>query len=253
MFFEFSIGGFINFFLGMVTGSIAIIATYIYFVIRGINIDLENVKRPTVDVNLDDLELMVKEKQKLFKKSRKSGNHKLSKLTFDLSFDLTNQIATYFFPTSKYPMYELSVHELMNLNHYITDRISEILNKPLLKNTMKLRITQIMQMFDKKRRIEENKVMKAAKKLKVGKVAKYAGAAVNIINPVYWFRKLVINTSVDVMQRKICVVIIGIVGEETIKIYSKKLFDDPLELDLVEKEVTEFLENGPNEEEDEKE
>jgi len=251
MFFEFSLGGFINFFFGMLTGSIAIIAMYIYFVVRGIKIDLEKVKRPTVDVKIEELEFMVKEKQKLFKKSRKASNHKLSKLTFDISYDLTNEIATYFFPTSKYPMYELSVHELMNLNHYITDRITEILHKPLLKNMMKLRITQIIQMFDKKRQIEENKVMKAAKKLKVGKVAKYAGAALNIVNPIYWFRRLVINTSVDVMQRKICLIIIGIVGEETIKIYSKKLFDAPLELDLVDKEVKDFLENGPGEEEDE--
>ncbi len=115
---------------------------------------------------------------------------------------------------------------------------------------MKLRVTQIIQMFDKKRQIEETKVMKAAKKLKIGKMAKYAGAAVNVVNPIYWFRKLVINTSVDVMQKKICLVIIGIVGEETIKIYSKKLFDAPLEIDIVEKEVEDFLENGVAEEDD---
>lgn len=250
MFFDYSLSGVINFFLGMLTGSIAIIATYVSLVVRGVNINLENVKKSNVEVSIEELELMVIDKQKLFKKSKKEGNSKLSKLTFDMSYQLTEEIASYFFPDSKYPMFELSVHELMNLNHYITDRISEILNKPLLKNMMKLRVTQIIQMFEKKRQIEETKVMKAAKKLKIGKMAKYAGAAVNVVNPIYWFRKLVINTSVDVMQKKICLVIIGIVGEETIKIYSKKLFDAPLEIDIVEKEVEDFLENGVAEEDD---
>ncbi len=127
MFFDYSLSGVINFFLGMLTGSIAIIATYVSLVVRGVNINLENVKKSNVEVSIEELELMVIDKQKLFKKSKKEGNSKLSKLTFDMSYQLTEEIASYFFPDSKYPMFELSVHELMNLNHYITDRISEIL------------------------------------------------------------------------------------------------------------------------------
>ena len=158
--------------------------------------------------------------------------------------ELIEEIASYFFPDSKYPMLELNVHELMDLNHYITNRISDILDKPVLKNTMNLQMTQIMSMFDKKRAIQENKVYRAAKKYKVGKLVKYGGAALNIVNPVYWFRKLVINTSVDAMTKKVCVVIIGIVGEETTKVYSKKLFEKPVELDMIETEINTMLEEG---------
>ena len=244
MFWDISFGGFINFFLGMATGAIAFTAIFIYFLVRGKNINIEEIKRPTIDVDEEDLKFMIMEKRKLFKRNKKLGSESVAKLTFEMSYELVEEIATYFFPDSKYPMLELSIHELLDLNHYITDRIREMLEKPILKNTMNLRVTKIMQMFDKKRQIQESRVLKAAKKYKVAKVIKYGGAALNVVNPVYWFRKLVINTSLDVMTMKVCIVIIGIVGEETIKVYSKKLFDKPVELDMVEEEFNKLLEEG---------
>jgi len=250
MFWDISFGGFINFFLGMATGAIAFSAIYIWLMVRGKNINIEDIKRPMIDVDEEQLRSMILEKRKMFKRNKKLGNSSVTKLTFDMSYELIEEIATYFFPDSKYPMMELSIHELLDLNHYITNRIGEMLDKPILKNTMNLRVTKIMQMFDKKKSIQESKVIKAAKKYKVGKVVKYGGAVLNIVNPVYWFRKLVINTSLDVMTKKVCVVIIGIVGEETTKVYSKKLFDAPLELNMVEEEVNKLLLEGVTEEDE---
>ncbi len=112
-----------------------------------------------------------------------------------------------------------------------------MLNKPLLKNTKNVRVTKFVQMYDKKKSIERNKVIKSLKKYKVDKAAKYASMTVNVMNPVYWFRKAVIKTSVDAMTKKISVVIIGIVGEETVKVYSKKLFDKELEIDVVDEDI----------------
>jgi len=250
MFFEISFGGFINFFLGMATGAIAFTAIFVFLLVRGKNLNIEYVKTSEVDVDEEELKLLILEKRKLFKRNKKLGNKSIAKLTFELSYELIEEIASYFFPDSKYPMLELNVHELMDLNHYITNRINEILDKPVLKNTMNLQMTKIMSIFDKKRAIQENKVYKAAKKYKVGKLVKYGGAVINIVNPVYWFRKLVINTSVDVMTKKICVVIIGIVGEETTKVYSKKLFEEPVELDMIETEINTMLEEGIVDEDD---
>ncbi len=253
MFFDISFGGFINFFLGMATGAIAFTAIFIYFLIRGKNINIEDIKRPTVDVDEEELKFIILEKRKLFKRNKKLGNKSISKLTFEMSYELVEEIAAYFFPDSKYPMLELNVHELLDLNHYITDRIKDILDKPILKNTMNLQMTKIMNMFDKKKQIQESKLIKAAQKYKVGKVIKYGSAALNVINPVFWFRKLVINTSVDVMTKKVCIVIIGIVGEETTKVYSKKLFEEPVELNMIEEEIDTFLEEGTvDEDEDDK-
>lgn len=249
--FDITFVGFINFFLGMLAGMVAFTAIYVYFLLRGKNINIEDIKRPTIDVSEEKIKFIIIEKQKLFKRKRKLGTQSIAKLTFDLSYELLDEISRYFFPASTYPMLELSVNELLSLNHYITDRIDEILDKPVLKNTKNLQVTKIMQFLDKKRAVDNNKIVKAAKKYKVGKAVKYAGAVVNIINPVYWFRKLVIGTSVDYVTKKICVVIIGIVGEETTKIYSKKLFDKPIKLNLVEQEMLKLLEDGAQEDDEE--
>ncbi|MCK5761703.1 MAG: hypothetical protein KAH16_02260 [Candidatus Izimaplasma sp.] len=244
MFFEISFGGFINFFLGMATGAIAFTAIFVFLLVRGKNLNIEDIKRSSVDVDEEELKFLIIEKRKSFKRNKKLGNSSIAKLTFEMSYELIEEIAGYFFPESKYPVLELNVHELLDLNHYITDRIKDILDKPVLKNTMNLQMTQIMSMFEKKKQIQENKIIKTAQKYKVGKVVKYGGAALNLFNPVYWFRKLVINTSVDVMTKKVCVVIIGIVGEETTKVYSKKLFDKPVELEMIESEIETMLEEG---------
>ncbi len=245
--FDISFGGFINFFLGIVTGMIAFSAILVFLLVRGKKIDVDEIKRPNTDANEDEVRRMILDAQTRFKKTRKITDHSVGKYTFLISFELVEEIARYFFPESKHPTLELSVNELLNLNHYITNRVDDLLEKPILKNMKKMQAIRVMQMFEKKRALEESKAYKAAKKLRVGKVVKYAGAVFNAVNPVYWFRKLVINTSVDQMTKKVCVVIIGIVGEETTKVYSKQLFEAPIELDVVEREMLEMLEDDEGE------
>lgn len=242
--FDISFLGFVNFFIGMITGMIVFTAIYISFVVRGKNINIEDIKRPTINVEELELKEIILSKQKSFRRKKKLGNETIAKLTFEMSYELVEEISRYFFPNSKYPMLELSVNELLSLNHYVTDRLDEILNQPILKNTKNIQMAKIISMFDKKKAIEQHKLMKAAKKYKVGKIVKYGGVVINAVNPVYWFRKFVINTSIDVMTRKVCLVIIGIVGEETTKVYSKKLFSKPLELGVVEKEMLTLIEEG---------
>jgi hypothetical protein len=248
--FEISFGGFINFFFGMATGMIMFTAIFVYLNIRGKNINLEDIKRPKIDVDEEELRNLIISRQKKFKRNLKLGREGVAKLTFDISYELIEEISRYFFPNSKYPMLELSVHELITLNHYISDRVDEILDRPILKNTKNIRITNIMAVYDKKKMIQESRVAKAAKKYKVGKALKYGSMALNAVNPIYWFRKLVINTSIDAMTRKVCVVIIGIVGEETTKIYSKKVFDEAHDLNLVEEQVAGYIEGKEDDDEE---
>ena len=99
-------------------------------------------------------------------------------------------------------------------------------------------------MYDKKKKVEESKIYRAAKKVGVPKIMKYGGKVVGAINPVTWFRKAVINTSINAMTRKICIVVIGIVGEETVKVYSKALFDEETLLNVVDKDVKHLIEGS---------
>jgi hypothetical protein len=58
--------------------------------------------------------------------------------------------------------------------------------------------------------------------------------ALNYANPIYWFRKLAMKPTSDLVTKEICNMIISIVGEETNKVYSKKLFQKPDNVELLE-------------------
>jgi len=242
--FDISFGGFVNFVLGMVTGVVAFLGLFTFFSFRGKRVNLDNIKRPDIEMDEAELRQLIEGRQDKLKRMIKYDQDGAIRSTMNIAYELVEEISRYFFPKSRYPMLELSVNELMELNHYVTNRMDELLDIPILKHAKKTRIITILNMYKKKQAIEESKVMKVAKKAKLGKVLKYGSMALNAVNPVYWFRKLVINTSIDVMTRKVCVVIVGVVGEETTKVYSKKLFDKDIDLGLVNDNMEDLLLEG---------
>ncbi len=246
---EISFGGFINFLLGIFSGFVLFTVTYIYFIVRGKNLDMESITGTVEDVDQEELQALIIDKQNLFKKKYKNHDKGLGKTVFDLSYELVEEISGYYYPDSKYPMLELSVDEMIDLTHYITERIDKILEQPLLKNTRNVRVTRIVTLFEKKKQIEDKKIVKAMRNKNVNRAVKATLGAINVFNPAYWFRKLVVNTSVDFITKRVALMIIGVVGEETSKIYSKKLFDKDIEFDLVEKEL-QALERGTEDNED---
>ncbi|MFW6298307.1 MAG: hypothetical protein ACOC14_01375 [Bacillota bacterium] len=247
---ELTFGSLINFLLGLASGFILFSLLYVYFIVRGKNMQLDVVHKPSEEVDQEALKQLIVDKQQKFKKTYKKDGKNYARSIFDLSFELIEDISRYHFPQSPHPTLELSVNEFITLNHYITDRVDNILNTPLLKNTRNVRITRVVQLFEKKKQIESTKVVKFAKNKKVRGALKATLGVMNVFNPAYWFRKLVINRSVDFMSKHIAQLIIAVVGEETSKIYSKKLFDKDIEFDLVEQEL-DSIEKGDTEEQSE--
>jgi hypothetical protein len=240
--FDISLGGFINFFLGMFTGMVVLLGAITFLSFRGKHINLDDIKMPDKELSPDELKQLIETRQAKLKRNLKVKGASTARVTLDIAYELLEEISRYFYPDSKYPMFELSVQELIQLNHYISTRVDELLDVPILKNAKKTKIISIINMYEKKRAVEQSKLMKAAKKAKLGKVLKYGSMALNAVNPVYWFRKLVLSTSIDAMTRKLCIVVIGVVGEETAKVYSKKLFDHEMEdLGLVDENMDELL------------
>ncbi|MCF7926603.1 MAG: hypothetical protein K9L74_03420 [Candidatus Izimaplasma sp.] len=248
---QFTISELIYFIFGIFAGMLLLSMSFIYLSFRGKNVDVTDIKRPQVDGDEDELKLLILNRQNKFKRRLKHTTKSVPQLTFDMSYELVEEISRYFFPESKYPMLELSITEIINLNKYVSNRVDEILDKPILKNSKNFQVITFIKMYEKKKQFDESRAVRAAKKYHLGKVVKYGSMALNAVNPVYWFRKLVINTSLDMMTKKISTIIIGIVGEETTKIYSKKLFDKQMNLDVVDQEVDEFLEEAEKGEIDE--
>ena len=143
---------------------------------------------------------------------------------------------------------ELTIEEMILFLHYLSNRIDEVFDHPILKPFKKISVSKIFEIIDTKKRIDENKIVKATKKAHVGKLKSFLIDAVKIINPIHWFKKLVVNSTISFATRKISLIIIDIVADESNKTYSKKIFDK--EKSIREMEIEQILEELEKEEQD---
>lgn len=152
--------------------------------------------------------------------------------------EIVNKISNEYYPESKYPIYELTIEELILFMHYLSNRIGDIFDKPLLAPFKKISIAQIFKILDTKKKIEETKAAKAFKKANVGKVSSIIMGGLKYANPVYWVKKLFVGSTINFASRKISLLIIDIVADETNKTYSKSIFNKERRLKQLEIETS---------------
>jgi hypothetical protein len=72
--------------------------------------------------------------------------------------------------------------------------------------------------------------------------------ALKVVNPFYWIKKGTVDQAIKIILRKISLNSIQIVGEETYKIYSKQIFESPVDPELSMEELEEYIETEEEEE-----
>jgi hypothetical protein len=232
---EFDIRAIINFLLGVVTGFVLLFLTLL--LIATVSRKKRFKKRMLNKLPLEDhdvLELVEVKQNQLVDTVRLTDNAYFS-VALDLSLELIEEIASHYFPESKYPIYEISIEELLELNRYITFRLETLMNGKIIKYFKNYRISSIVNMLNMKKAIDNSKAMKLSRKLKLQKVYNASMAVINYANPVYWFRRLAIKPTAEVVTKEVCKYIIAIVGEETNKVYSKSFKDEKSDADLESK------------------
>ena len=234
----FNLSDIINFLFGMLTGALLVVYIFIFLYIGDMKKKVKILKSSEPEISPEEIKKIIIDAQQNFKNQTKKSKAYVSTCG-TISLSVLQNIAKHYFPNSKYPEYEISVNEFMELNHYITDRINEMIDRPIIRRIKNLNVSTVIDILNKKKAIDDNQVVKQAKK--VSKVASYGLTALNIINPVYWTKKLIISGGATYLTKKVCLIIITIVGEETNNIYSKKLFAKPMELGLAEQEYNELL------------
>ncbi|MFP4478534.1 MAG: hypothetical protein ACLFPM_03755 [Candidatus Izemoplasmatales bacterium] len=222
----------LNFLLGVLTGFILLFLTFLLF--ATINEKKRFRKRILNKLPLENHEVyeLIEIKQNQLLETVRLTDNAYFKVAFDLSYELLEEIAEHYFPQSKYPIYEITVEELLDLNRYITNRLEEMVNGKLIKHFKNYRISSLINMLHMKKALDDSKLMKLNRKFKVSKMFSIGRAVVNYANPVYWFRRLAIKPTTEVLTKEICKYIIAVVGEETNKIYSKSFSEDKHEEDL---------------------
>ncbi|MCK9471214.1 MAG: hypothetical protein WC006_07035 [Bacilli bacterium] len=242
LFSKFQFDNLIVLIFGIVFGFLLCFLIYFTFVIASLKKEEKKVEVNKENISMERIERLIKsaKNQYLVDSATKSTAEKINDVK-EISWELINAIAKEYFPDSKYPIYELSIDELMMLNHYITNRVDSLFKGPVLKPFKKLRIAYILKILDMKKKIDENKAVKAATKL--NKPWKIALSVLNVFNPAYWVKKLMISTTLVAVTNKIGSLVIEVVGDETNKVYSKSVFNEERSANIeVEKSIME-LEN----------
>ncbi|MFA5693060.1 MAG: hypothetical protein WC907_05530 [Acholeplasmataceae bacterium] len=221
----------IAFFSGIALGFIIMALWYLVAVLASLNKGMKTHKSEIKDIDEAEIKWLIKDAHELFKDKEKREKTGYGKHLYQISLDLANDIASKFYPNSKYPYLELTIDETLMLLRYVSIRFDELLNKPILKMFKGMTLRRIMTLNDTKHKFDENIIVKSSSKLKITEVFKKSLMVLNVVNPVYWFRKLLMDNVLNIIFIKLGLVIISLTGEETYKIYSKKVFDEDKEIE----------------------
>lgn len=219
----------ISFLLGVVIGMTILLLIYALIIVSSIRTKDFIIKTDNDDLTTQDVKQMVADTQVAFKDRTLRQDQPRFSYCEQLCKDLAYAIAVRYYPKSKYPFFELSVNEITLLATYVTERVDGLLNHRGIKLIKKLKVSTIIDITNKKKQIEESKAFKAT--VSIGTTFSKVKNVLNIINPLNWGRKLIVDNIMNIILDKICLVIIAIVGEETYKIYSKKVFNKEVDID----------------------
>ncbi len=228
---------FLAFFVGFFFGISFIVLLYLFFAL----ISIKKRRKTLKDFESSVSEECIKDKiyiaQKNFLKQRKETS------TFDALKQilpaLIHQIAELFYPESKHPLAELSLEELILLDRYIADMIDTILSRKGLRLLRNLKVSLILNILDANTKIQNSTPVKISKGIHLNRIIKIGNLVLNAINPFYWFKRLVVSPSLNLIIKRLFLQIITITGEETYRIYSKRIFheDEEQEVKLLLEEI----------------
>lgn len=228
---NFDLASLIAFVIGIFVGCALLALIYSILVVSSMKSQKYIAKAKTVEVTDEMIKEMIENARQAYNdKSLKGAKSSVAHCT-TVCTNLVTDIARKFFPKSKRPLAELTIDEILSLCVYVSERINGILDRPGLRLIKKLKLSTLLALGDAKKFIDDSALMKLTKKYKLKKVFSAVMGLVNIFNPVYWARRLFINTSIDFAINRLCVSVIGIVGEETYKIYSKRVFEEERYID----------------------
>jgi len=231
-----------NFLLGMGTGFVLLAMFVAMILITGRKKQTRIYKSKELTLNDSAVQAMIEYKQNQLVETARIADNAYFRVAFELSMELMTDIAKYYFKDSKYPLYELSIQELLDLNYYITKRLTKLVNGKFIRRFKNYRISTIVNLLNKKKALDNSKIMKLNRQYKVSKILSIGAAVLNYANPIYWFRKIAIKPSTTLVTKEACKLIIRIVGEETNNLYSKKIFENPADEAIVENEFDKIVE-----------
>ena len=238
------------FFAGVIFGFTFLLLFYLYTILQTMRNKNFYKKAIEPDIDAEEIKLLIKDAQDQFKNKKDREEAGMVNHLKSISLELSKDIATKFYPSSRHPLLELTIQETLQLGHYITDRVDRLFDAKLLKIFRGKTLASLMSLYEVKEKVDDSAVMKVEKKFKVRKRIGDFFSAINIANPAYWIKKVTVDKLTQAIILKICLAIIGIVGEETYKIYSKNVFQVEKSIDAGVDSLYESIQSEVKEEAD---
>ncbi|MFA7416915.1 MAG: hypothetical protein WCZ19_00095 [Acholeplasma sp.] len=249
-FIEINMGWTITFLSGVLFGVLLLALWYLVAVIASLNKGLKRKKVQEEDIDKKEINWLIEDAHKAFKDKKLRTEVGYGQHLLNVALELSNDIATKFYPKSKYPYLELTLDESLVLLKYVSDRFNNLLEKRVLKMFKGITLRRLITLNETKAKIDNNLIVKASNKLIKNDVFKQSMMLLNVVNPFYWFRRLVLNNVTNAIMIKLGLVIISLTGEETYAIYSKKVFDQESKIDSGIEDIYKEIEDDLKGEED---
>lgn len=227
--FSFNFETILSFIIGILFGIVILCLVYAIVVVASLGDKKFIIKTENDTLTEENVKDLIQIAEKSYKDKKLRGKDSRVNHCYKLSKDLAYGIAASFYPNSKYPLLELTVDEVVLLLGYIEKRIDEILNRRGLRILRKFKVSFIAEISMKTTSVLNSRAFNVTKK--VSKGMGIFKKVVNVINPVNWVRIAIIDNTMTIVLDKLCLVIISVVGEETYKIYSKKVLNEDVEIE----------------------
>ena len=222
-------GTILSFIIGILFGIAIICLLYAILVVASLGDKKFIIKTEDDSLSEEKVKELIIQAQRCYKDKKLRGKTSRVSHCYKLTSDLAYGIAASFYPNSKYPLLELTIDEVVSLLGYIQVRVDEILNRRGLKILRKFKVSFIAEISMKTTSVLNSRAFNVTKDVTKG--IGIAKKVVNVINPAVWVRKVIIDNTMTIVLDKLCMIIISVVGEETYKIYSKKVLNKEAEIE----------------------
>ncbi|CAP18264.1 conserved hypothetical protein [Candidatus Phytoplasma mali] len=220
----------LHYFFGFITGIIFCILFYFLFFLKRIKNEIQKSSVTETNLTQKEAKILIKKFSDKFKTEIKINKDEYMDILLNNLKILSYEIVVGFYPNSPYPYFELTIEESLLLFKYINKRLDKLFENRILKFFRHMTLRKI---FVLRKMFIEKSIIKRYQKTKK-KINTFSNV-INLVNPFYWFKKLVLEQSMQIIFSKLGESIIIIFGEEMYKIYSKKMFSyqETSEKDLI--------------------
>ena len=140
----------------------------------------------------------------------------------DLSQTLVREIAGIYHPEEERPELKASLADLVNLYRRVGVRLAAWMETLPFRPLKDVELSTVLFLHDTYQKVKEHPVSLFLRRHHLYRVANWAWAAKNLVNPWYWGRRAAYTGSREVLARLFLAKVVTVVGEEAIRLYSRR-------------------------------